>query len=87
MPTIVGNKFLLLNMQKDFMREPTESETPPFLRVLTNRGYRRGGTKHKYSQVMRNVEEANHILYGCIVIGSNPALTTKIYIWEILDKA
>ena len=26
---------------------------------------------------MRNVEEANHILYGCIVIGSNPILTTK----------
>ena len=24
---------------------------------------------------MRNVEEANHILYGCIVIGSNPILT------------
>jgi len=26
---------------------------------------------------MRNVEEANHILYGCIVIGSNPILTSK----------
>lgn len=25
---------------------------------------------------MRNVEEANHILYGCIVIGSNPILTS-----------
>lgn len=32
----------------------------------------------KHSQVMRNVEEAHHILYGCIVIGSNPILTTKL---------
>ena len=48
---------------------------PLSLRALTNRDYRKGGTKNKYSQVMRNVEEANHILYGCIVIGSNPILT------------
>lgn len=25
---------------------------------------------------MRNVEEANHILYGCIFMGSNPILTS-----------
>lgn len=32
---------------------------------------------------MRNVEEANHILYGCIVMGSNPILTAIILLSQI----